>query len=175
MTIEMRLTIALHPDVQALLQQTLNPVRQVTPGLPPSHEGPAEPVLTNGTAPPPAKRGRGRPPKATAPEPEPVVEEPDPEPDPLADFAYPLTTDTVRKLMMLLASQHDKDEAVRTMSELAATADKSFTFTNVSSIPPAEIPYMIEGLVSVVDLNAKDRQGHRLLGGEIDATEILQP
>jgi hypothetical protein len=182
MTIDIRLTIALDPQIQGLLGGFKAEIQAAQlgnsdgPQLAPATNGPAEPAMTNGTAPPAAKRGRGRPPKAAStPAPAPAPVEPDQDPDPLADFPYPLESKTVRNMMMLLASQTDRDEAVRTMAELAGTAEKPFTFTNVSSIPVGDIPYMIEGLLYVVDLAANDRQGHRLLAGEIDAADVLQP
>lgn len=143
------------------------------------------------------RRGRGRPPKVAQPaavvpnvtaqpedrqEPEPAVTnggDPSPEEpgeiNPLDAIGVATDSGTLKKLMLLLAAQTDRDKAVGLMTEYAATAPDAFTFSTVSNVPAPMVGYMVNSLLDHVDLDAKKAQGRRFLKGEIDASEVMIP
>lgn len=105
-----------------------------------------------------------------------ILEEPQPnEINPLDAIGVATDSPTLKKLMLLLAAQTDRDKAVGLMTEYAATAPEAFGFSSVSNVPAPMVPYMVNSILDHVDLDAKKSQGRRFLKGEIDASEVMIP
>lgn len=191
MAFDINVIIDLHPDLKVALAALSADIQRVSNGSRPpltdsdAEAARAEPKVTNGGD---APRGRGGRRKAaeTAPnisaapedrkEPEPVSSEPEPQPEnPLAAVGLEPDASALKKLMLLLAAQTDRDKAVGLMTEYAATAPESFQFTNVTNVPASQLPYMVESILGHVDLDAKKQLGLRFLKGEVAADEVMIP
>lgn len=185
MAFDINVIIDFSDDVKAAIAAAL----AAGPRLPPltdsdTEAAQAEPKVTNGGDSP---KPRGRRPRAaetapnisTAPEdrkePE-APSEPQAEPEsPLAAAGINADATALKKLMLLLAAQTDRDKAVGLMTEYAATAPESFSFTNVSAVPPGQLAYMVNSILEHVDLDAKKGLGLRFLKGEVGADEVMIP
>lgn len=189
MAFDINVIIDFSPDVKAALAALTSDLARVTnPGYGDSDRGAAvadEPRVTNGGDAPKARGGR-RKAAETAPnisaapedrkEPETAPSEPEAAPEsPLAAVGIQPDASALKKLMLLLAAQTDRDKAVGLMTEYAATAPESFQFSNVSAVPPGQLPYMVGAILEHVDLEARKQLGLRFLRGEIDASEVMIP